>query len=82
MASLYNKFRLNRKSLSVSDLVSPSWCEVQYDYSLRAGRDLPVNQRPAVFLSRMGKSIAVRKEVALKNDATMRKGTVSLLYDL
>lgn len=77
--SLYAKFRLYRNSLSVSDLVGPSWCEVQFDYGLRGGRGLPVEQRPTVFTSRTGKSIAVRKEIAAENEAVMKKGTVSLL---
>ena len=77
--SLYAKFRLYRNSLSVSDLVGPSWCEVQFDYGLRGGRNLPVEQRPAVFMSRTGKSIAVRKEIAAENEAVMKKGTVGLL---
>lgn len=78
MASLYTKFRLKRASLSVSDLVGPSWCEFQFDYGLRSGRGLPVERRPTVFTSGTGKSITMRKEVAAENDAAMKKGSVSM----
>lgn len=79
MASLYTKFRLKQNSLSVSDLVAPSWCEVQFDYGLRSGRGLPARQRPSVFTSRTGNAITVRKEVVAANEAVMKRGSVSLL---
>ncbi|KAF8600895.1 hypothetical protein BDV93DRAFT_525147 [Ceratobasidium sp. AG-I] len=75
MASLYAKFRLKRNSLSVSDLVAPSWCEVQFDYSLRSGRDLPARQRPPEFTSRTGKTITMRKEVAVEKEKLLKKGS-------
>ncbi|KAG9076524.1 hypothetical protein FS749_011704 [Ceratobasidium sp. UAMH 11750] len=73
--SLYAKFRLSRNSLSVSDLVGPAWCELQFDYGLRGGRHLPTSQRPAVLESRTGKIIPVRKDVAEKNDVIKQGGT-------
>ncbi|KAG8708400.1 hypothetical protein FRC09_001275 [Ceratobasidium sp. 395] len=73
--SLYSQFRLSRNSLSVSDLVGPAWCELQFDYGLRGGRHLPASQRPAVLQSRTGKVIPVQKDVAAKNDVIKKGGT-------
>ncbi|KAG9126774.1 hypothetical protein FRC07_002010 [Ceratobasidium sp. 392] len=73
--SLYTQFRLSRNSLSVSDLVGPAWCELQFDYGLRGGRHLPASQRPAVLQSRTGKAISVKKDVAAKNDIIKQGGT-------
>ncbi|KAJ1302641.1 hypothetical protein OPQ81_002958 [Rhizoctonia solani] len=75
MASLYSKFRASRNSLSVSDLVGPVWCEVQFDYGLRGKRHLPPSLRPKVLESRSGKKIQVQREVAVKNDRVLKKGT-------
>lgn len=77
MASLYSQFRASRNSLSVSDLVGPIWCEVQFDYGLRGRRNLPPSQRPTVVQTRLGKEIKVQRDVAVKNDRVMKKGTVS-----
>lgn len=35
--SPYSRFRARRKRLTVSDLVSPAWCEVQFQYELEKG---------------------------------------------
>lgn len=35
--SPYDRFRARKGRLSVTDLVSPSWCEVQFQYSLEKG---------------------------------------------
>ncbi|KAF6766747.1 exonuclease V a 5' deoxyribonuclease-domain-containing protein [Ephemerocybe angulata] len=65
--SLMEKFRPSGV-LSVSDLVAPTWCEVQYDYGLRQRRSRPVNQRPKSFKTSTGKEITVEVKVAAKND--------------
>ncbi|CAE6395523.1 unnamed protein product [Rhizoctonia solani] len=75
MASLYSRFRASRNSLSVSDLVGPVWCEVQFDYGLRGKRYLPPSLRPKVVETRSGKKIPVQQEVAIKNDRVLKKGT-------
>ncbi|CAE6454408.1 unnamed protein product [Rhizoctonia solani] len=75
MASLYSRFRASRNSLSVSDLVGPVWCEVQFDYGLRGKRYLPPSLRPKVLETRSGKKIQVQQEVAIKNDRVLKKGT-------
>ncbi|KAF8899111.1 exonuclease V [Infundibulicybe gibba] len=66
----------NRRNgiLSVTDLVSPAWCEVQFDYGLRQRRSAPIEKRPESFLSAEGKKISVEKGVAARNYATTRKG--------
>ncbi|KAH7338830.1 exonuclease V a 5' deoxyribonuclease-domain-containing protein [Rhizoctonia solani] len=75
MASLYSRFRASRNSLSVSDLVGPVWCEVQFDYGLRGKRYLPPSLRPEVLETRSGKKIQVQQEVAIKNHRILKKGT-------
>ncbi|KNZ76384.1 Defects in morphology protein 1 like protein [Termitomyces sp. J132] len=62
------KYR-KRGVLSVTDLASLAWCEVQFDYGLRQRRHEPIASRPQSFVSAQGKEIFVAKEVAVKNDA-------------
>ncbi|KAF8346993.1 exonuclease V a 5' deoxyribonuclease-domain-containing protein [Amanita rubescens] len=61
--SLLQTYRRNGV-LTVTDLVSPIWCEVQFDYGLRQGRSRPLEARPKSFVSASGKSISVEKKVA------------------
>ncbi|KAJ3851825.1 exonuclease V [Lentinula lateritia] len=67
------QFRKNN-ILSVTDLVSPSWCEVQFDYGLRQLRHRKLKDRPASFVTEQGKEIVVDKGVAAKSDATKKNG--------
>ncbi|KAG6911340.1 hypothetical protein DXG01_001011 [Tephrocybe rancida] len=60
--------------LSVTDLASLAWCEVQYDYGLRQRRSLPIASRPQSFVSEQGKTITVAKEVAAANDKITKQG--------
>ncbi|KAF5312739.1 hypothetical protein D9619_002639 [Psilocybe cf. subviscida] len=61
-------------SVSVTDLVGPSWCEVQYDYGLRGKRSRPVKNRPKSFVSASGKTIVPTVAVAQTNENTTRQG--------
>ncbi|KAF8910084.1 exonuclease V a 5' deoxyribonuclease-domain-containing protein [Gymnopilus junonius] len=61
-------------SLSVTDLVSPAWCEVQYDYGLRGRRSRPINKRPKSFTSSSGKTISPEVSVVQKNDVRTKQG--------
>ncbi|KAF9567828.1 hypothetical protein CPC08DRAFT_680578 [Agrocybe pediades] len=61
-------------SLSVTDLVSPSWCEVQYDYGLRGKRSRPIHKRPTSFLSASGKTIQPEIATAQQNDVQTKQG--------
>ncbi|KAH9964155.1 exonuclease V [Russula dissimulans] len=63
-----------RGTLSVSDLVGPAWCEVQFDYRLRQGRSLPLSERPDSFVSAEGKVITVEKKVAKVNEEVLEHG--------
>ncbi|KAJ2921359.1 hypothetical protein H1R20_g15740, partial [Candolleomyces eurysporus] len=71
--SLMEKFRPSGV-LSVSDLVGPVWCEVQFDYGLRQKRSRPVANRPKSFKTSTGKEIVVETKVAEKNDVVTKQG--------
>ncbi|KAI0275271.1 exonuclease V [Gloeopeniophorella convolvens] len=71
--SPFEEYR-RRGTLSVTDLVGPSWCEVQFDYGLRQGRNRVVADRPETFVSSKGKVIAVQKKVAEENEKIMDRG--------
>ncbi|KAJ7508468.1 exonuclease V [Mycena galericulata] len=68
--------RKYRKSgtLSVTDLISLAWCEVQFDYGLRQRRSRRLVDRPPSFQGASGKEIVVQQDVAAKNDRTTKRG--------
>ncbi|KAG1766411.1 exonuclease V a 5' deoxyribonuclease-domain-containing protein [Suillus occidentalis] len=72
--NLYEEFLSWRKAFSVTDLVAPVWCEVQYQYGLYGKRSKPLELRPSSFISRDGKEIIVRQNVAQQNDRTLKRG--------
>ncbi|CAL1694649.1 unnamed protein product [Somion occarium] len=72
--SPYDRFRSYRGFLAVTDLVSPSWCEVQYDYALRQKRHLKLQDRPTSFKTADGKLISVDKNVAAVNNTAAQRG--------
>ncbi|VDC02080.1 unnamed protein product [Peniophora sp. CBMAI 1063] len=74
-ASPFARYRERRGTLSVSDLVGPSWCEVQFDYGLRQGRKKNLAERPSSFVTAAGKTITVERKVAKKNDRIQRRGS-------
>ncbi|KAF5368532.1 hypothetical protein D9758_002158 [Tetrapyrgos nigripes] len=67
------RFRRN-KVLSVTDLVSPAWCEFQFDYGLRQKRSRKLEYRPDSFTSESGKKIVVDNQVAIVNDQITKSG--------
>jgi len=69
-----------RGHLSVTDLVAPTWCEVQFEYGLRQRRSRRIDRRPESFVSREGKEIHVEKETAQLNDVVLREGNVSRAF--
>ncbi|KAH8111850.1 exonuclease V a 5' deoxyribonuclease-domain-containing protein [Phellopilus nigrolimitatus] len=72
--SPYDRFR-KRGYLSVTDVVSPSWCVlVQFEYGLYQRRNKPVASRPKSFVTEKGKEIRVKTDVAVKNDRILTKG--------
>lgn len=75
MRSLYSAFR-RRGFFSVSDLVGPLYCEVQYDYRLRSKPYLPAELRPTSITTSTGASIPVNKTLAVSRDKIMAKGDV------
>ncbi|KAI0657362.1 exonuclease V [Cubamyces menziesii] len=70
----FQQFRRWSKVLSVTDLVGPSWCEVQFDYGLRQQRHKKLEDRPATFVTAEGKTIDVVQDVAAKNNRTVSRG--------
>ncbi|KZT73292.1 hypothetical protein DAEQUDRAFT_684244 [Daedalea quercina L-15889] len=69
-----DRFRKWKKYFSVSDLVGPAWCEVQFDYGLRQKRHLAPEQRPDTFVTDEGKTITVDKSVAQENNRVVTRG--------
>ncbi|KAJ7146400.1 exonuclease V [Mycena epipterygia] len=61
-------------TLSVTDLISPAWCELQFDYGLRQKRSRRLRDRPASFRGDSGKEIVVQQDVAARNDQTTKRG--------
>ncbi|PPQ64073.1 hypothetical protein CVT24_008886 [Panaeolus cyanescens] len=59
---------------SVTDLVSPAWCELQFDYGLRGKRSRPLKDRPTSFKSASGKTIRVEQRISTDNDAITKHG--------
>ncbi|PCH34271.1 hypothetical protein WOLCODRAFT_15220 [Wolfiporia cocos MD-104 SS10] len=55
--SPFQQFRSWKKRFSVTDLVGPAWCEVQFDYGLRQRRDKKPEDRPDSFVTADGKTI-------------------------
>ncbi|KAG6335088.1 hypothetical protein ID866_3997 [Astraeus odoratus] len=47
--SPYKRFISKKKAFSVTDLVSPVWCELQYEYGLYGEKYKPLAQRPTLF---------------------------------
>ncbi|KAG7088602.1 hypothetical protein E1B28_012576 [Marasmius oreades] len=67
------RFRRTRH-LSVTDLVSPAWCEYQFDYGLRQGRHKKLSERPDSFVTKAGEEIQVDKTIAVKNEVQLDRG--------
>ncbi|KAI0356433.1 hypothetical protein OH77DRAFT_1423372 [Trametes cingulata] len=70
----FEQFRRWNNVLSVTDLVGPSWCEVQFDYGLRQKRYKKLEDRPSSFVTAEGKTITVVQNVAAQNDRTVTRG--------
>ncbi|KAF7307593.1 hypothetical protein MIND_00554300 [Mycena indigotica] len=62
-------------TLSVTDITSLAWCEVQLDYGLQQKRSRRLADRPRSFRSeRTGKEIVVQQQVAARNEQTTNRG--------
>ncbi|KAF7347253.1 hypothetical protein MVEN_01480400 [Mycena venus] len=61
-------------TLSVTDLISLAWCEVQFDYGMRQKRFRRLADRPPSFRAESGKEIVVQQDVAARNDKTTKRG--------
>ncbi|KAA1082053.1 hypothetical protein PGTUg99_008797 [Puccinia graminis f. sp. tritici] len=71
---LYQRFRAKRGFLSVSDLVSCLWCEVQVEYGLLGKRYLRPSQRPKSFISSSGVTINVNTKLVVSRQNILDGG--------
>ncbi|KAJ7447250.1 exonuclease V [Mycena latifolia] len=69
------KYR-RRGTLSVTDVISLAWCEVQFDYGLLQRRSRRLADRLPSFRLDSGKEIVVQQDVAARNDKTTKRGRV------
>ncbi|KAK4046437.1 hypothetical protein OIO90_006569 [Microbotryomycetes sp. JL221] len=74
--SLWQRFRRKRGwgNLSVSDLVGPSWCEVQTVYRLNAKSNLRPELRPSEIVTASGSTIKVDTNRTAARDVILAKG--------
>ncbi|KAJ3527690.1 hypothetical protein NM688_g8096 [Phlebia brevispora] len=70
----FDQFRSWGRTLAVTDLSAPSWCEVQFDYGLRQGRSRKLEDRPSKFVTAEGTLITVNNAVAVVNDRIATRG--------
>ncbi|KAJ7665667.1 exonuclease V [Mycena rosella] len=73
IGSPVQKYR-RRGTLTVTDLISLAWCEVQFDYGLRQKRSRRLADRLPSFKLESGKEIIVQQDVAARNDKTTKRG--------
>lgn len=74
LRSPYSRFRSNRAILSVSDLVSCLWCQVQTEYGLLSKRYLRPSERPSSFLSSSGLQINVDPHSVISRQNILDRG--------
>ncbi|KAJ7222871.1 exonuclease V [Mycena haematopus] len=78
VGSPIHRYRYRTGTLSVTDLISLAWCELQFDYGLRQRRYRKLANRPASFRAESGKEITVQQDIAARNDKTTKRGQVLL----
>lgn len=72
--SPYSRFCSWKGAFSVTDLVGPAWCELQYEYGLLGQKDKPLHLRPPSFISRSGKQILVQRDRATSSNRRLKRG--------
>ncbi|KAI5982743.1 exonuclease V [Pisolithus albus] len=72
--SPYSRFCSWKGAFSVTDLVGPAWCELQYEYGLLGQKDKPLHLRPPAFISRSGKQILVQRDRATSSNRRLKRG--------
>jgi len=72
--SPYKLFRRTRGRLSVTDIVGPSWCEIQFEYGLAQGRWRKPKHRPTSFVTRRGRVMTTNQQVAEVNEKVLDNG--------
>ncbi|KAF7347968.1 hypothetical protein MSAN_01748900 [Mycena sanguinolenta] len=61
-------------TLSVTDLISLAWCEVQFDYRMRQKRFRRSADRPLPFRAESNQEILVQLDVTAHNDEATKRG--------
>ncbi|KAI6136416.1 exonuclease V [Pisolithus sp. B1] len=72
--SPYSRFCSWKGAFSVTDLVGPTWCELQYEYGLFGQKEKPLHLRPSSFISRSGKQILVQSDRATSSNRRLKRG--------
>ena len=58
----------------MSDLVGPSWCEVQHTYRLSSKSHLPPEQRPTAITTSTGASVPLNAARTVASEVVLDKG--------
>ncbi|KAL4069823.1 exonuclease V [Scleroderma yunnanense] len=72
--SPYSRFCSWKKAFAVTELVSPIWCEFQYEYGLWGQKNKPFFLRPLSFTARSGKVIRVQHDRAATSNRRLTRG--------
>lgn len=68
------EYAASRNYCSVTDLVSPVWCEYAFQYNLLGLSYLPVSERPEQIITPQGKTVKVNVEKAQQRDKILTAG--------
>lgn len=68
------EYAVSRDYCSVTDLVSPVWCEYAFQYNLLGLSHLPVSERPKEITTPQGKIVKVNVEKAQQRDKILTAG--------
>jgi exonuclease V len=72
--SSLEQYAASRNYSSVTDLVSPVWCEYAFQYKLLGQGHLPVSERPEQITTPQGNVVQVNIEIAQQRDKILVAG--------
>jgi exonuclease V len=67
-------YTLSRGYCSVTDLVSPLWCEYAFQYNLLGMSHLPVSQRPEQIATPQGNIVKPNVEISVEREKILQSG--------